>query len=167
VDPGAAAAPALSSTAAGLARLGAAMATGQDGDHLAPSGLDLQRVQAQVLRQLLPRVESPPPDGPAVTLRLEPEHLGKVTLQITPRGDRLLIEFQAESAEAGAALREGRHELARALAAQTGRWQHVEVRVAEAEGAAANQDDHDDEGSEPEGRRDRDPEHQGRRRGHR
>ena len=90
-------------------------------------------MQAQVLRQILQRSEGPVDGERTLTLKLEPEHLGRVEVRLSTSGEQLLVEFQAESAEAGAALRQGRHELVRALVAQAGRWQQVEIRVAEPE----------------------------------
>jgi flagellar hook-length control protein FliK len=129
--------------------------------------VDPQQIQAQVARQILAR-EQAAGDGPGtLTLRLEPEHLGKVEVRLRASGGQLTVEFQAESAEAGAALREGRHELARALGAQAGRWQQVEVRVADPERPGAETEEHEEERSEHGSGRERDPDERRRERGER
>jgi hypothetical protein len=64
-----------------------------------------------------------------ILLQLEPEHLGKVQVQLQANGSRLEIIVQAQNAETEHALAEGAHELMEAIVGRgEGRWQQVEVR---------------------------------------
>lgn len=83
-----------------------------------------------------------------LTLQLEPEHLGKVEVRITVRGDRLEVVMQADSAIASQVLRENIHDLTRALAGKIeGRWTQVDVRLVE-----SSRPDHDGDESDREQR---------------
>jgi len=110
--------------------------------------VDPERIQRQVVQQLL-RAERATGDSQRLTLRLEPEQLGKVEVRLVAHGDRLEVVFQAETPAAEQALRDGAQELARTLASQLeGRWQQVEVRLVEsapARGTAADPDDSEDD----------------------
>jgi len=107
--------------------------------------VDPERVQAQVVKQMLGRLEGAGSGEQKLTLQLDPEHLGKVEVRLVATGNRLEVTFTAETAEAQQALREGSQELARNLSLQTGRWQHIEVRITEPEGAALTSDDPEDQ----------------------
>jgi flagellar hook-length control protein FliK len=88
-------------------------------------------IQAQVLDQVLTHGlgHRTGGDGPeTLTLRLDPPHLGKVGVQIQRDGDRLIITFRAEAAEAEAALREGAKGLAEGILGQRPHWSNVEIR---------------------------------------
>jgi flagellar hook-length control protein FliK len=64
-----------------------------------------------------------------VVLQLEPEHLGKVQIQLQANGARLEILVQAQTPEAERALKEGVQELMEAIVGRgEGRWQQVDVR---------------------------------------
>jgi len=90
-------------------------------------------VRTQILQQI-----SLPGEGKAgmnrLTIRLEPEHLGRVTVELRAEGNRLTVVFDAESSVAREALREGGKELVDILIDRGGRrWSQVEVKLAERE----------------------------------
>ncbi len=128
---------------------------------------DPQQIQAQVLRQVLGRFDAADGRPQQITLQLNPEHLGKVEVRLTTIGGQLQVEFQAETAEAGVALREGQHELVRSLTTQAGRWQQVEIKVSEPASPATKTDDQEEERSEQGSRRERDHQQRRRQRGDR
>ena len=90
-------------------------------------------VRTQILQQiLLPGVGKVGTNR--LTIRLEPEHLGRVTVELRADGNRLTVVFDAESSVAREALREGGKELVDILLDRGGRrWSQVEVKLAERE----------------------------------
>jgi hypothetical protein len=111
------------------------------------------RIRAQAMRFVLDR-GGPLRGDQTVTLQLDPEHLGKVEVKLVARGQRLEVVFQAETAEAQQALRDGAAELARNLGERMEtRWHAIDVRVnepgssgrASADPEAEEQDDQTDE----------------------
>jgi flagellar hook-length control protein FliK len=93
-------------------------------------------VQRQVAVQLL-RQEAALTESGRVTLRLDPPELGRVEVTLERRGEQLTVTFAAETATAERALRDGTHELAQILTVRGGRWQDVQVRVADRDDEAA------------------------------
>lgn len=86
--------------------------------------------------------------GPTTfTLKLNPDHLGFLQVDFTPRGNQLKVAMTTASPEAEAILKEDLNRLTDALLNRVGRFQQVEVKV---DLKAANADD------SPE-HRDRDP----------
>jgi hypothetical protein len=71
----------------------------------------------------------------AVRIRLQPEHLGRVDVQLTARGDQLQVVLAAGTVEAERALRENIAELVDGLGRGAARYQNVDVRVETREGA--------------------------------
>lgn len=139
----------------------AASTTHQASQPVQHAPVDPARIQAQVTRALVAQAALTGGDE-TVSLQLDPEHLGKVEVKITAQGDRLEVVFTAQSPEAEQALRDGARDLARALGVRPGtRWQHVDVKVAEAPQNNTDQDDSSpDDQDEPrqqrEQRRDQD-----------
>jgi flagellar hook-length control protein FliK len=90
-----------------------------------------QAIRLQVLNEIS-RQELRPGAETKLTLQLEPEQLGRVTVELRSHGGRLTVAFSAESAVAEDALREGGKELAQTLFERSaGRWGRIEVRLAE------------------------------------
>ncbi len=110
-------------------------------------------IRAQVVRQLAAE-NAAPGQARNLTLRLEPEHLGKVEVRITATDDGLEVVFRAETAAAQDALRDRSGELARALGAADARWQKVEIKVSEPAGSRSDPEEPDEDGSQDQPRRD-------------
>jgi flagellar hook-length control protein FliK len=64
-----------------------------------------------------------------LTVKLNPEHLGRLDIQLQARDSHLEVRFLAANREAEAALRENVKELTDTIQKQSGRFQQVEVRV--------------------------------------
>ena len=95
------------------------------------SGEPAAGIRTQILQQVLRRGVGEA-GASRMTVQLEPEHLGRVTVELRSDGSRLTIVFDAESAVTQAALREGGKELAGSLLERGGgRWSQVEVKLAE------------------------------------
>ncbi|HOX26436.1 MAG TPA: flagellar hook-length control protein FliK [Candidatus Krumholzibacteria bacterium] len=134
------------------------------GDQGLGRAIDPARIQQQVVQQLL-RLERPHGGTQQLTLKLEPEHLGKVEIRLTVQGDSLEVLFHAETPAAEAALRDGSQELARTLGSQLdGRWQHVEIKLGEGAVARARPGEHDDGDQERPAGQDRRDDAEGKRR---
>jgi flagellar hook-length control protein FliK len=90
-------------------------------------------VRTQILQQVLMRGVGKA-GASRLTIQLEPEHLGRVTVELRSDGNRLTVVFDAESSVAREALREGGKELVDSLRERGGgRWSQVEVKLAERE----------------------------------
>ncbi len=80
-----------------------------------------------------------------IVLQLEPDHLGKVQVQLQASGSRLEIVVQAQTPEAERALADGAHELVEAIVGRgEGRWQQVEVRFERSPGEREQRQQRDD-----------------------
>ena len=111
---------------------------------------DPDKIQAQVIRAMAAEPFTRD-DEQTMTLRLAPEHLGKVEVSVVARGGRLEVVFKAETAEAGKALQDGRTELAQTLGNRAdGRWQQVEIRVTGPTDGRAPHADAEDQGKDSE-----------------
>jgi len=64
-----------------------------------------------------------------LTMKLNPEHLGQVDVQLQAKGNHLSVRLQVANREAETALRENIKELADSIQKQTGKFQQVDVRV--------------------------------------
>ena len=85
-------------------------------------------IRNQVMNQVASRLEISP-GGEKLTIKLEPEHLGKVEVQLTGEKDHLTIVLKASGQEAELALQKGIKELTENILDRSQRWQTVEVRV--------------------------------------
>jgi flagellar hook-length control protein FliK len=100
-----------------------------------------------------------------IVLHLEPDHLGKVQIQLQANGSRLEIIVQAQNPEAEKALADGAQELMEAIVGRgEGRWQQVEVRFERSSSERDQRQQRDDTRDGGENRRGN---QQGRRRGDR
>jgi len=151
-----------SATVAGTVNTARAVMATQDANQAATPGhtpVDPSRIQAQVTRALAAQGALTGGDE-TVSLKLNPEHLGRVDVKLVANGNRLEVVFTAETAEAEMALREGARDLARTLGVRAdGRWQHVDVKVTESAQSKSGQDqteqdDQDDERQQRDQRRD-------------
>ena len=151
-----------SATVAGTVNTARAVMATQDANQTAtPSHtpVDPSRIQAQVARALAAQGAFTGGDE-TVSLKLNPEHLGRVDVKLVANGNRLEVVFTAETAEAEMALREGARDLARTLGVRAdGRWQHVDVKVTESAQSKSGQDesgqdDQDEERQQRDQRRD-------------
>jgi len=89
-----------------------------------------------------------------IVLQLEPEHLGKVQVQLKASGSRLEIVVQAQNPESEQALAEGAQELVEAIIGRgEGRWQQVDVRFERSPGEREQRQSRDDTRSGGEQRR--------------
>ncbi len=105
--------------------------------------VDPVRIQAQVARAMLAG-GNPRGGDQTITLQLDPEHLGKVEVRLVTSGDRLEVVFTAENVEAQQALREGAKGLMQTLGGRfEGRWQHVDVKIADPSGSQRSSDDNE------------------------
>ncbi|RKZ11488.1 hypothetical protein DRQ50_13515 [bacterium] len=84
------------------------------------------RVTSQVLRAVTPALLG---GDEQVTLRLNPESLGKVEIRFQPAGNSLAVTITASGTEAERMLREGARELADTIALRSARFQNVDVKV--------------------------------------
>ncbi len=64
-----------------------------------------------------------------LTLKLDPEHLGRVEVRLQAKGDQLSVRLLADNREAETALRQNIKELTDAIQEKTGKYQQVDVRV--------------------------------------
>jgi flagellar hook-length control protein FliK len=64
-----------------------------------------------------------------LTMKLNPEHLGQVDVQMQAKENHLSVRLQVSSRESETALRENIKELADAIQKQTGKFQTVDVRI--------------------------------------
>ncbi|MCP4572090.1 MAG: hypothetical protein GY838_07020 [bacterium] len=69
-----------------------------------------------------------------VRIRLQPEELGRVDVQLTARGGQLQVIMTASTTEAERALRENLAELLDGLGRRVARYQNIDVRVEQREG---------------------------------
>jgi len=83
-------------------------------------------------------------DAQQVTLKLNPESLGQVDLHFEAKGDHLTVTIVASSAGAEQAIREGRDELTERILQRGDRFQTVEIRVQQRDGAQAREGRADD-----------------------
>ncbi|MBE0565625.1 MAG: flagellar hook-length control protein FliK, partial [Krumholzibacteria bacterium] len=85
-------------------------------------------VPQQVARGLAAALERPG-GGQVVTLRLDPESLGRVDARFDAQGNHLTVTLTASAAAAGQALREGLDDLSESILRRGDRFQTVEIRV--------------------------------------
>lgn len=64
-----------------------------------------------------------------LSLKLNPDHLGKVEVTLLAKGDHLSVQITAGSREAETALRENLRDLTDAIQNKSGRFQQVDVKV--------------------------------------
>lgn len=96
-----------------------------------------------------------------LTIRLNPEELGQVDVDLRAVNDRLTVTLRAGTPEAEQALRSGARELTDSIIERSGRFQHVEVRVESRDGGTLRTDKPEDrqqdqkqDGKQQDGRRD-------------
>jgi len=85
-------------------------------------------IREQVLQQLSSTLDGKV-GNEKVTLQLNPENLGRVEISFNAGGNDLDIVITTDNHEAEQAIREGIRELAEGIAAKSGRWQQVDIRV--------------------------------------
>jgi flagellar hook-length control protein FliK len=95
-----------------------------------------------------------------LTIRLNPEELGQVDVELRAVNDRLTVTLRAATPEAEQALRSGARELTDSIIERSGRFQHVEVRVESRDGGTLRTERPDDrhqeqkqDGKQQDGRR--------------
>ena len=87
-----------------------------------------QHIRAQVSQQVVEHLRSEMA-GQKLTLRLNPEELGQVEINLLALDDKLTVSMSAENKQAEAALKEGTRELADSIGEKSSRFSMVEVRV--------------------------------------
>jgi flagellar hook-length control protein FliK len=91
-----------------------------------------------------------------LTIKLDPEHLGKLDIQLQAKEGHLSVRLLAANPESETALKENLRELAESIQKQSGRFQQVEVRVElkpNGESADRSRDEKPDQSSDDKGRK--------------
>lgn len=133
------------------------------------SGASAASIRSQVAEQISRGLQAGKGEE-TLTIRLNPEELGQVDVDLRAVNDRLTITLRAGTPEAEQALRSGARELTDSIIERSGRFQHVEVRVESRDGGTLRAERPDDrnqdqkqDGKQQDGRRDG----RGEARGHR
>lgn len=106
-----------------------------------------QQVRGQVLRQFVGDFQSTG-DTEKVSIRLNPENLGKLEITFTAIDDQLKVAVEAKGPEAEAAIRENLKDLTEAILDRSNRFQHVDIKVELRDGSDQRQDQKQDERQE-------------------
>jgi len=114
----------------------------------APAGADRSAFEAQLSRGLAAALRQ---GGGRVTMRLEPHSLGRLTVQLQMKGERVSARFEASSDQARQLLESARTELRAALEAKGLVVERVQIQMSEApdQGGAGARDSPPGDGGGP------------------